>query len=199
MEKTLFLKSLIIVFGVYFLSTPIYAERVRVDLTFDMFKKIQLGMTYDEAVDIIGTEGELFLDSSHGQETSKGYQWFHTKNKDTTLSITVINDKIFQKIQSGLNHNSSIQLDLTAEMFEKIQDGMSYDEIVSIIGTEGEFVQESTLNLNKIPDRTYLWVYKTNGVMKIIWITFNDDKMHIKQSMGFDQGSSKIINRIVPQ
>lgn len=70
-------------------------------MTLEKFNKIQIGMTYEEVVSIVGSEGTLSSEASAGNITTKMYYWY-AKNKISNAVISFTNGKVDGKTQIGL-------------------------------------------------------------------------------------------------
>jgi hypothetical protein len=91
--------TLIMVFVIILASTP----TTKTYLTYNNYKKIQTGMTYNEVVEILENHpGSLDTSSSYGGYTLAYYTW---ANNDRTRCIIVgfENGKVCSKSQYGLN------------------------------------------------------------------------------------------------
>lgn len=70
-------------------------------MTLEKFNKIQTGMTYQQVVDIVGTEGTLSTESSYGSASMKIYYWYSSDGV-SNATISFDNDKVSAKSQIGL-------------------------------------------------------------------------------------------------
>ncbi|MDZ4632287.1 DUF3862 domain-containing protein [Bacillus cereus] len=66
------------------------------------FEQIQNGMTYEEVVKIIGSDGELQSESTVGDYTSKLYTWKGEGGLGANANITFQNNEVQAKSQFGL-------------------------------------------------------------------------------------------------
>lgn len=67
-------------------------------ISMDEFEQIEIGMSYDEVVDIIGSEGELTSES----DEVKIYSWEGKGSLGANALITFYDDEVYDKAQSGL-------------------------------------------------------------------------------------------------
>lgn len=73
-------------------------------ITLEKFNNIQLGMTYDEVVDIIGEEGTVFSETNIMQDEQYKttiYYWY-ANNGIANANITFQGGKVVSKAQLGL-------------------------------------------------------------------------------------------------
>ena len=86
----------------------------------------------------------------------------------------IIDKKNDEKVKENINkYNSQIQNNqkvnskyITLEEFNEIQIGMTYDEVVEIIGGEGNLIVEDSYN------KTYSWEPSSNSGMYSVTMTF---------------------------
>ncbi|MDP1383004.1 DUF3862 domain-containing protein [Priestia megaterium] len=112
-------------------------------LTKEKFEQIKDGMTYEEVVKIIGSEGELLSES--GEKGTSLYTVMYSFKADGSFgansSMMFQGGKLMNKSQFGLGGNSDVTI--TKSEFDKIQNNMSYEEVSKIVGGEGEVASES--------------------------------------------------------
>lgn len=70
-------------------------------ITLDEFNQIQVGMTYDEVVEIIGSEGTVMSTSTFMDTTYTIYYWY-AADEIANANVTFINDVVEGKAQVGL-------------------------------------------------------------------------------------------------
>jgi hypothetical protein len=69
-------------------------------LRMENFEQLKNGMTYREAVEILGVEGDLISESGSGSFQSTVYMW---RGDDfAVISVIFMNDKLFSKTKTGL-------------------------------------------------------------------------------------------------
>lgn len=141
-------------------------------VNYENFLSINMGMTYEEVVAILG-EGEETTSTSIGDTTTKIYSW---KGKGISNSnVTVQNDSVVGKAQAGLNKKDA---NITLEKYESITDGMTYEQVKEIIG-EGEISsQTKVLDMEVI---IYSYVNKNGSSANF---TFNNDSLKLKAQFG---------------
>ena len=71
-------------------------------ITMEEYKKIENGMTYEEVVEIVGSEGELSANSSVSGYTTSIYTWYGNGVAGSNANVTFQNGKATGKAQVGL-------------------------------------------------------------------------------------------------
>ena len=69
--------------------------------TYDEYLKIEIGMSYEEVVAVIGSEGTELSSVSIAGNTASVYQWEGSK-KYSNVVVEFSNGKVISKAQSGL-------------------------------------------------------------------------------------------------
>ena len=148
-------------------------------LTIEKYRQLKDGMTYPEAVAILGSEGKSLQDSSGAGVRTETYQW--TGDNFETIILTFQNGKLNSRTQVGLKSSSdeSGKSNVTKEQYERLKDGMSYKEVIAILGTEGD--EQFKSNIAGFAFATYQW--KGSGFSSII-VTFQNDKLQSKSQVG---------------
>lgn len=77
---------------------------------------------------------------------------------------------------------------MTEDTFNQIENGMTYDEVIALIGAEGELVSES--EIDGITTAMYQWDAGDYGV---VMITFQDDTVVNISQMGVSEGSDVVV------
>lgn len=144
----------------------------------EKFAAIEQGMSYEEVVDIIGSEGVEQSTSTVGDITTTIYDW--DSDSWGNASVTFQNDKVVNKTQIGVSGQS--EAEITMDMYNQIETGMTYDEVVAIIGGEGEL--QSDTSVAGISSQLYSWPGSSLG--SSCSITFNDGKVSSKSQYGLD-------------
>ena len=70
-------------------------------ITLDEFNQIETGMTYEQVVEIIGSEGTVMSEASVGDITTTMYYWY-ADNGIANANVTISDGKVFAKAQVGL-------------------------------------------------------------------------------------------------
>ncbi|MDF2873179.1 MAG: hypothetical protein K0R05_4754 [Anaerocolumna sp.] len=87
-------------------STPSSTSMESNDLkyiTLDEYTSIKNGMTYEEVVKLIGSEGTSMSESSAGNISIKIISWYGNGLDGSNANVTFTNDKVTGKAQIGLN------------------------------------------------------------------------------------------------
>lgn len=71
-------------------------------ITLDEFNTIQNGMSYEEVVEIIGSEGEASSTATVGDITTSIYMWKGKGSVGANANVTFIDNKVSAKAQFGL-------------------------------------------------------------------------------------------------
>ena len=148
-------------------------------LTMEKYSRIKDGMTYQEVVAILGSEGNALYDSSAAGVKSATYQW--TGDNFEMIILTFTNGKLNSRTQVGLKNSNESENGsaVTREKYDRLTDGMSYKEVVQVLGDEGE--EQFKSNIAGFNIATYQW--KGSGFSSII-VTFQNDKLQSKSQVG---------------
>lgn len=147
------------------------------------FNKIQNGMTYEEVVKIIGGEGEVLSESGTkgDQFHTVIYTWPAEGSLGANANFTFQGNKLQNKAQMGVTESSDVTV--TLDEFNKIQNGMSYEEVVAIIGGEGNMISESGEKGSDL--YTVMYEYKGEGdIGANANFMFQGNKLQNKAQMG---------------
>lgn len=151
-------------------------------LTEEKFNKIKNGMTYDEVKGIIGSEGTVISESGdQGTEFHTViYEW-KTDGLFSNANFTFQGGKLLNKSQIGVTESSDVTVSL--DEFNQIKNGMTYEEVVKIIGGEGNMLSESG---DKGTDfHTAIYDYKGEGDFGAnANFTFQGGKLQNKSQFG---------------
>lgn len=143
----------------------------------EKFSQIESGMSYEEVVAIIGSEGKNTADAQAGNMTGESYQW--DSDSWGSALITFVDGKVANKAQAGVDNDAAT---ITAEMYDKIETGMTIDEVVNIIGGEGALASES--EVGGLNAQVYTW-YGKDGISNAN-ITFSNGKVQSKAQIGLE-------------
>lgn len=148
-------------------------------LTMEKYRQIKDGMTYEEVVAILGSEGKVLHDSSGAGVKTATYQW--SGDNFEVVILTFQNGKLNSRTQVGLESasESAKSPSVSREQYDRLKDGMSYKEVVSILGSEGNEQFKSSIAGFNIA--TYQW--KGSGFSSII-VTFQNDRLQSKTQVG---------------
>lgn len=143
-------------------------------ITIDNFKKIEPKMSYEQTVEILGSEGEQMSSSGSGNYKTESYKWSGSDNE--YIIAIYMNDKLMTKSQSGLV--KSINESLTLEKYNQLKNGMNYEEVTAILG-DGE--EQSMTEIFGSRVTSYQW--KGEGFSSVTG-TFQNGKMTSKAQFG---------------
>ncbi|GAA0086842.1 DUF3862 domain-containing protein [Clostridium sp. CTA-7] len=141
-------------------------------VTYDNFISINMGMTYEEVVAILG-EGKETSSSSVGDVKATVYTW--NGKGISNLILTIQNDVVTTKGQAGLYGKNA---DMTMEKYEAVKEGMTYEEAKEILG-EGEITSQTKI----LNSEAIIYSYINKGGSNANF-TFNDNKLVLKAQFG---------------
>lgn len=153
-------------------------------LTEKKFKEIKDGMTYDEVVKIIGAEGSLMSETGEkGTDFHTEMYEFETDGFLSNATLTFQNGKLVNKAQFGLGEGSDVKI--TLEQFQQIQNGMTLEEVIELVGGEGEVVSESGEEGTDM--HTVMYSYSGEGEMGAnVSLMFQGNKLQNKSQYGLE-------------
>lgn len=140
------------------------------------FKQIEEGMTYKQVVKIVGSKGVQQSTSSYGGITASAYMW---QSDDWGTAVVMFeNKKVVSKAQYGVGESTDVAI--TKAAYKKIETGMSYQDVVNVVGGEGELTGSS-----KAAGYT-MKIYTWNGsdLGSNATVTFQNDKVQSKAQTG---------------
>ena len=97
------------------------------------YNKVNLGMSYDEVKDIMGSAGTQISTSDIGGMSMATYQWL-TADETGTCAVAFKNGKVSTKMQMNVARTDPVA---TKAKFDKVKEGMTYKEVREIFGAEG--------------------------------------------------------------
>ncbi|WP_324658948.1 DUF3862 domain-containing protein [Bacillus cereus] len=103
------------------------------------------------------------------------------KTEKATNQVTKEEPKEKQPEVTEKTNTSSNEKTMTKAEFEQIQNDMSYEEVVKIIGSEGELQSESTVG--DYTSKLYMWEGE-GGLGANANITFSNNKLQAKSQFG---------------
>nr|WP_263324259.1 DUF3862 domain-containing protein [Neobacillus sp. Marseille-Q6967] len=153
-------------------------------LTEEKFAQIKDGMTYEEVVAIIGSEGKVISESGErGTEYHTVMYEFETEGAMSNANMMFQGNKLMNKAQFGLGGGSDVEM--TLEQFNQIQNGMTYEEVKAIVGGEGEIVSESGEKGSQF--HTVVYSYQGKGSIGAnASLTFQGNKLQNKSQFGLE-------------
>lgn len=144
----------------------------------DNFNAIQSGMSYEGVAALMGSEGELVSESDAAGSSSQTYQW--EADGWGVAQVTFMDGKVVNKTQIGVGGDSAAAV--TAAQYDQVAEGMSYDEVVSIMGGEGQLVSDT--GVAGVSMQIYTWDGSTFG--SNCTITFYDGAVYSKSQVGLE-------------
>ncbi len=97
------------------------------------YNKVDLGMSYDEVKDIMGSAGTQISASDISGMSLATYQWL-TADETGTCAIAFKNGKVSTKMQMNVARTDPVA---TKAKFDKVKNGMTYKEVREIFGADG--------------------------------------------------------------
>ncbi len=149
-------------------------------LSMEKYEKIKNGMSYEEVAEILGSKGSETRSSTIGKIELKSYKW--EGDKYQRIYVNFRDDKVNTKSQSGLSNSASKKdgdADITMDKYTQIKNDMSYEDVVKLIGSEGE--QSSSSKIGSTEISSYNW--KGPNYSRI-FATFKDNKLTSKSQSG---------------
>jgi len=150
-------------------------------LTKEKFEQIKEGMTYEEVVAIIGSEGTVM--SEIGEKGTKFHTVVFEFETDGFLSSATImfqGGRLTNKSQFGLGGGADIEISL--EQFNQLENGMTLEEVIAIVGGEGEIISESGQKGSQF--HTIMYSYKGNTLVSSVSLMFQGNKLQSKSQIG---------------
>lgn len=149
-------------------------------LTMENYQKIKNGMSYQQVVELLGSGGEETRSSTIGKIELKSYKWEGDNYKRVYVNFR--DDKVNSKTQTGLS-GASVSKDggaaISMAKYEQLKNGMTYQDVVKIIGSEGEQTSNSKIGTTEIS--SYRW---QGANYSNIFATFSGDKLSAKSQNG---------------
>ena len=97
------------------------------------YSKVDLGMSYDEVKNIMGSAGDQISSSDINGNSMATYQWLNA-DETGTCAVAFKNGKVCTKMQMNVARTDPVA---TKAKFGKVQNGMTYKEVKEIFGAEG--------------------------------------------------------------
>lgn len=153
-------------------------------LTTEKYEQIKNGMTYEEVVAIIGTEGQVM--SETGEKGTDFhtvmYEW-ETDGFLSSANFMFQGNKLESKAQMGVADSDSPEVSL--EKFNQVQNGMTTEEVFTIVGGEGEIQSET----GEAGTDFYTVMYSypgEGGLGSNVSFMFQGDKLQSKSQFGLE-------------
>lgn len=143
----------------------------------DKFAAIKQGMTYEEVVALIGSEGKLLSQSSVAGIETADYQW--ESDGWGTATVMFQDGVVVNKTQFGIGGSDA---EVTLEKFNAVETGMTYEQVVELFGGEGELLSET--ELAGITMAIYTW--NGNTLLSTCQVTFENGAVSSKSQYGLE-------------
>ncbi len=158
-------------------TAPATKEETKSDkLTEEKFKQIKEGMTYEEVVKIVGSEGKVISETGVAGDPYHTVMYeFETDGTFSTSSMMFQGGKLINKTQIGVG---SSDVKITIDEFNKLENGMPEAKVFEILGGEGDLISESG-NLK-------MYNYAGEKALSNASITIQDGKLMNKTQMGLE-------------
>ncbi len=161
-------------------STKSTSSTESASLSMDKYEQIKNGMSHDEVSKILGSNGTETRSSTVGKIELRSYKW--ESDKTQRIYVNFRDDKVNSKSQSGLSGSSVSKdgdADISMDKYNQIKNDMSYEEVVKIIGSEGEQSNSSKIGSSEVS--SYRW---KGASYSNIFATFRDNKLKSKSQSG---------------
>lgn len=156
-------------------------------ITGEEFEKISNGMTYDEVVKIIGSEGTV--QSETGEEGSQFhtiiYSWDGADGWGANAMLTFQDGKLQSKAQAGVGNGSESDVTITMDEFNQLENGMTTDKVFEIIGGEGEITSQTGEEGSQYHTVTYTY-YGESSMGANATLMFQGGELSSKSQFGLD-------------
>ncbi|WP_374722582.1 hypothetical protein [Peribacillus tepidiphilus] len=153
-------------------------------LTKEKFDHIENGMTYEEVVSIIGSEGVVISETGDkGSQFHTVMYEFETDGFMSNANMMFQGGKLVSKAQVGLGGGSSVEVSL--EQFNQLQNGMTLEEVTKIVGGQGEIISETGEKGTEF--YTVMYSYPGKGSLGAnVTLMFQGNKLQNKSQFGLE-------------
>lgn len=149
-----------------------------VEVSSDKFNKIELGMSYEQVKEIVGSAGVEASSSKIGENETKSIRW--KGDKFALISTSFKNDKLTMKSQSNLSDRNGID-EISLAKYDKADIGMTYEQLKELFGSDGELTRIS--QLNDVEFKTYIW---KGAKSERIYTSYRANKLANKSQSGLN-------------
>lgn len=152
-------------------------------LNSEKFDQIKSGMTYEEVVKVIGSEGQVMSETGDpGTEFHTViYEW-ETDGFMSSANITFQGNKMMNKAQVGVSDTDSPEI--TLDQFNQISNGLTLEEVIAIVGGEGEVISESGEAGTDL--HTVMYSYPGDSLASSVSLMFQGNKLQSKSQFGLE-------------
>lgn len=152
-------------------------------LTEEKFDQIQDGMTYEEVVAIVGAEGTVMSESGEkGTDLHTVLYEFETDGFMSSATMTFQGGKLLNKAQFGLGGGSDVEISL--DQFNQLENGMTLEQVIEIVGGEGEIISESGEKGTDL--HTVMYSFNGNTFASSVSLMFQGNKLQNKSQAGLE-------------
>lgn len=153
--------------------------------TLEKFNKIEIGMTYEQVVEIIGFAGVL---RASGIASYRGEDRMYTWSRgNAEIFVDFVKGRAISKGEFGLSKSFEEILrsipkrrppaQLSIEKYNALKMGLTYAQAVAVIGSDGE--EQEGMRSKTV--RAYSW---TNSDLNTISATFTNGRLSLKSQFG---------------
>ena len=134
------------------------------------YNDLKLGMTLDEVIDQIGTDGNSLTKTTLDSAVTERLQWV-TKEGDGTVLLTFLDEKLVSISQTGMKDSDSSEI--PENLVTKLKPGMALKDVNVTLESTGIRISETILD--GVTTSVYAW--GQNGNDYFYTAVFIDDKM----------------------
>lgn len=134
------------------------------------YLKLETGMTMDEVLDIIGSDGNKLMKAASEKSIVERYQWIADKG-DGAVVLTFEDEKLINICQTDMITSDSVSL--SEKSTKAIQTEMSYKDVKNKLGADGTRLSETLAD--GIVTSMYTW--HDNISNKKLTVIFQNDKV----------------------
>lgn len=152
-------------------------------LTEEKFAQIKDGMSYEEVVGIVGADGTVLSETGEaGSEFHTVMYEFKTDGFMSSSTMMFQGGKLINKAQFGLGGGSDVEISI--DQFNQIQNGMTLEEVIEVVGGEGEIISESGEKGTDL--HTVVYSYNGDNLASNVTLMFQGNKLMNKSQFGLD-------------
>ena len=140
----------------------------------DMFRKITIGMTYEQVKKILVDEGEK---SQTEAKDSKKISYIWKNNDATNILVATQDNLVTEKAETFLQKRDA---NVTLDKFDKTSIGMDYEQVKAILG-EGELTSQVKSDTEEAD--IYSWINIEGGTAECMFLNgklFQKSKNNLK-------------------
>lgn len=124
------------------------------------YNDIKLGMSQEEILDIIGTDGSLLTKTSMDSAVLERYQWITPDNSGTVL-LTFLDSKLISLSQTGIKDAELSKI--SDKELAQAKAGMTLEEISNTFGNSGIRISETIHD--GVTTSVYCWEHSKTGIL----------------------------------